>query len=65
MTKDTHRGWLIEEDWLHGWEATHPGFDGPEDNRYVTGKTRADVIAEIDEWFEENAPPPRTPRTAR
>jgi hypothetical protein len=51
---DTHRGWLIEENWLHQWEATHPGFDGPEDSRSVTGKTRTEVLEAIDEWIAEH-----------
>jgi hypothetical protein len=58
---DTHRGWLIEQNWLGEWEATHPDFDptpvylddGPSDNRYVTAKTRADVIEAIDDWYAE------------
>lgn len=49
---ERYRGWLIEENWLHEWEATHPSFDGPEDNRYVIAKTRAAVIEEIDTWIE-------------
>lgn len=52
---DTHHGWSIEENWLHEWEATHPDFDGPEDGRYVTAKTRAGVIEEIDTWIEEHS----------
>ena len=48
VQRDTHRGWLIEQNWLNQWEATHPDYDptpvylydGPSDNRYVTGKTR-------------------------
>lgn len=53
-TPDTHRNWLIEQNWLGQWEATHPDFDGPEDNRYVHGRTRDEVIEEIDFWIEEN-----------
>lgn len=52
--KDTHRSWLIEQNWLGQWEATHPDFDGLEDNRYVRGRTRDEVIEEIDFWIEEN-----------
>jgi hypothetical protein len=59
---DTHRGWLIEENWLGEWEATHPNYDPTPvhlydiggDDRSVTGKTREAVIEEIDEWFLEN-----------
>lgn len=59
---DTHKGWLIEQNWLGMWEATHPDFDptpmyandGPSDNRYVTAATRAEVIEEIEEWILEN-----------
>lgn len=61
-TPDTHRNWLIEQNWLGQWEATHPDFDptpqflydGPSDNRYVTARTRNEVIEEIDLWIEEN-----------
>ncbi len=52
--KDTHRNWLIEQNWLGQWEATHPDFDGLEDNRYVRGRTRDEVIEEIENWIEEN-----------
>ncbi len=52
--KDTHRNWLIDQNWLGQWEATHPDFDGPSDNRYVTGRTRDEVIEEIENWIEEN-----------
>lgn len=59
---NTYRGWLIEQNWLHEWEATHPDFDptpvyaddGPSDNRYVTAKTIPELHAEIDFWIEEN-----------
>lgn len=62
MKQDTHRGWLIEQNWLGQWEATHPDYDptpfnlydGPSDNRFATGKTRDEVIEEIDIWIEEN-----------
>lgn len=53
-TPDTHRNWLIEQNWLGQWEATHPDFDGLEDNRYVRGRTRDEVIEEIENWIEEN-----------
>jgi len=36
------------------WQATHPDFDGPEDNRFVQGNSRIDVEVAIDEWIEEN-----------
>lgn len=52
--KDTHRNWLIDQNWLGQWEATHPVFDGLEDNRYVRGRTRDEVIEEIENWIEEN-----------
>lgn len=29
-------------------------FDGLEDNRYVRGRTRDEVIEEIENWIEEN-----------
>ncbi len=64
MTKDLHRGWLIEQNWLNQWEATGPDFDasyeGEEDGwvsngQSVTAITRAEVIEEIDAWIEEHA----------
>lgn len=66
MTRDTHRGWLIEQNWLGEWEATHPDFDptpvhlydGPSDNRSVTAKTRDGVIEEIDTWIDEHPESP-------
>lgn len=62
VTHDTYRGWLIEQNWLGEFEATHPDFDpapvhlydGPSDNRWVSSKTRVGVIDEIDTWIEEN-----------
>ena len=58
----THRGWLIELNWLNEWEATHPDFDptptylydGPSDNRIVRAKTLPELREEIDAWHEEN-----------
>lgn len=59
---DRHRGWLIEQNWTGWWGATHPDYDptpiypydGPSDHRHVIGKTRDEVIAEIDAFIEEN-----------
>ena len=56
---DTHRGWLIQENWAGAYEATHPDFDptpvyaddDPSDTRHVSATTRAGVIDEIDAWF--------------
>lgn len=56
---DTHRGWLIKENWAGAYEATAPDFDptpvyaddGPSDNRCVFADTRLGVIDEIDEWL--------------
>lgn len=58
---DRYRGWMISFDYPpipcrdFDWSATHPDYDGAEDandNRVVHGRTRDDVIAEIDAWFE-------------
>jgi len=54
MTKERHRGWLIEENWLGWWEATHPDFDGPDDSRSFVEPTRAALFEEIDNWILEN-----------
>lgn len=56
MKTDTHRGWLIEQNWLGQWEATHPDYDPtpvhlydpPGDDRHVSAQTRAGVIEEIE-----------------
>lgn len=66
MTTDTHKGWLIEQNWLGQWEATHPDYDPtpmhlydpPGDNRSVTAGSRDEVIEEIDFWIDENELPP-------
>lgn len=63
MPADIHRGWSISFEYPpipcrdFDWCATHPDYDGAEDandGRLVHGRTRADVIAEIDLWIEEN-----------
>jgi hypothetical protein len=60
---DTYRGWSINFDFPpipcreFDWSATHPDYDGADDandNRVVHGRTRDDVMAEIDAWYEEN-----------
>lgn len=61
LNPDRHREWLIEQNWLGEWCATHPDYDptpvylydGPSDSRVVYGKTRDEVIEEINLWFEE------------
>lgn len=59
-----HRGWTIEQNWLGMWEATGPDFDasyeGEEDGwvgngQFFTGRTRDEVIADVDDWFEEQS----------
>tara|TARA_R100001143_G_scaffold58421_2_gene56292 strand:+ start:4733 stop:4957 length:225 start_codon:yes stop_codon:yes gene_type:complete len=63
---DRYRGWLIEQNWLGIWEATHPNFDasyeGPEDgwvgspHMSATAKTREELESEIDDcihWLED------------
>ena len=59
---DTHRGWWISFDYPpipcreFDWSATHPDYDGAEDandHRVVHGRTREDVIAAIDAWYDE------------
>ena len=68
---DRHREWLIEQNWLNQWEATHPDYDptplhlydGPSDSRHVTANTRADLIVEIDEWIGEHGDAPPRPRS--
>lgn len=58
---DTHRGWLIQENWAGAYEATAPDFDPtpvwsggePSIEGCVFGDTRADVVVEIDAWHDE------------
>jgi gamma-glutamyl:cysteine ligase YbdK (ATP-grasp superfamily) len=46
---DTHRGWLIEQNWIGEWEACGDG-----DGEMVSAKTRALLIDEIDEYIYEH-----------
>lgn len=34
----------------HDWDATHKDYDGPEDGRYITGRSVEDLIEQIDEF---------------
>lgn len=66
MSADTYRGWDIsppgrEHPFL--WTAISPNYDasyeGEEDGwvdngERASGRTRDELIADIDEWFEEN-----------
>ncbi|MGN7160853.1 hypothetical protein [Sphingomonas sp. SAFR-052] len=61
---DRYRDWAISFDYPpipcrdFDWSATHPDYDGADDandNRIVHGRTRDDVIAAIDAWFEEHS----------
>lgn len=63
---DIYRGWDISRGrWPEPeWMATGPNYDasyeGPEDGWVDNGEkadapTRAELIAEIDAWFEENS----------
>ncbi len=63
----THRGWTISFDYPpipcrnFDWSATHPDYDCDCDSdgfycvagAIVHGRTREDVIAEIDAWYDE------------
>lgn len=62
QASNTYRGWLISFDcppipWREfDWSATHPDYDGAHDAhdyRVVRGRTRGDVIAAIDAWYDE------------
>lgn len=68
LSRDTHKGWDIFYDprsWNPGgcWSATSPSYapDCDEDgffagpDTYVTGKTRDDVVAQIDDLLEDEA----------
>lgn len=63
---DTHRGWKIYQGrWPEpAWLATSPNYDAwidsddwVDNGEKATGATREELLAEIDIWFEENAPP--------
>jgi len=57
--RDDHRGWQIEyapppipiRDF--DYTATHPDFDGEGDTRQVWSATIRGVVAEIDNWYED------------
>lgn len=62
---DTYRGWTVTQGrWPEpAWSATSPDYDasyeGPEDGwadngEKASGDTYDELIAEIDEWFEDN-----------
>jgi len=61
---DTYRGWSIEQgNWPYPeWMATGPNYDAwtegegewVDNGEKADAPTRAALIAEIDEWFEEN-----------
>jgi hypothetical protein len=61
---DTYRGWQVSFDYGY-FNATHPDFEadwqGEEDgwvgsHPTLSGRTRADMEAEVDAWFEDNQP---------
>ena len=51
----TYRGWSIERDFLHHWQARHPQFDpdNSHDNRVVAGRSYAEATDSVDTWIEE------------
>ncbi len=61
-----HRGWLVEQNYLGTFEATHPDFDptpvhlydGQSDNRAVFAETLEELADEIDAWIDEHEPAP-------
>jgi hypothetical protein len=55
-TERRHRGWLIEQNWLGEWEATHPAFDpdNAHENRVVYGRSVPAVEEAIDEFILGN-----------
>lgn len=63
----TYRGWNVSFDPppipYRGadWQATHPDYDGPEDNRQVMAGSRKAIQIEIDEWIADNETCPRDP----
>lgn len=65
--RDVHKRWSISFDYPPipirdaDWSATHPNFDGFDDNRYVQAATREALIEAIDEWIAENEPDTNSP----
>lgn len=55
-----YRGWIVEHNpppvptraW--DWQAHHEEYDGPGDNRWAVGASRAEVVAQIDEYIRED-----------
>lgn len=71
-TTDTYRGWTISQNrWPEpAWTATSPNYDasweGEEDGwvdngEKAGGRTREELIEEIDAWFEEHDACPLSP----
>lgn len=59
--REIYRDFIIDlSDWV-GWQAVHVDYDGAEDandNRFFFGKTRAEIVEQIDEWHQEQGPEP-------
>lgn len=54
--RDIYRDFIVDlHDWA-GWQAVHVDYDGPGDNRAFTGRTRAEIVEQIDEWHDEQTP---------
>lgn len=58
--EQTYRTWELDHAYM-GYVATHPDYDGPEDNRIVWGATLDKLREEIDLWIEENEDADNTP----
>ena len=59
-SKPNYKGWHITYSpksipvRQHDWEAVHDDYDGPPDNRCVTGKSMKDVVEQIDAIEEKH-----------
>ena len=55
MHKYKYKNWYMTHDpkpipdRRHDWEAVHEDYDGPEDDRAITGKSLNDLMEQIDE----------------
>ena len=55
--RELYRDFIIDlHDWA-GFQAVHVDYDGPEDSRAFTGRSRAEIVEQIDEWHDEQREP--------
>jgi hypothetical protein len=55
VARNTHRGWVIDRDFIGHWRAIHPEFDGEGNTVQLANPARDSLITEIDTWIEEHS----------